>query len=152
MRRATPADAASLGPVFTAARLALGFFPALHTAAEDVAYFAAAVGRDEVFVTEVAGEIAGFCVATPTRLEHLYVHPDHQGRGMGSALFDAVAAARPSGFDLWVFEANERAIAFYEARGCVEVERTDGARNEERLADRRLMWSPSQVSEGRRAR
>ena len=53
---------------------------------------------------------------------------------MGAALFDLVTSLRPDGFCLWVFESNTPARAFYRSRGCVELERTDGAGNEEQLA------------------
>ena len=46
----------------------------------------------------------------------------------------------PSGFCLWVFESNEPARGFYRHHGLVELERTDGAGNEEREPDVRMAW------------
>jgi chorismate mutase len=51
-----------------------------------------------------------------------------------------VTTLRPGGFCLWVFESNEPARAFYRRRGCLELERTDGAANEERAPDIRVAW------------
>ena len=51
-----------------------------------------------------------------------------------------VKARRPDGFCLWVFESNEPARAFYRARGLVDLERTDGAANEEKAPDIRMAW------------
>jgi GNAT superfamily N-acetyltransferase len=138
VRVATSRDAASLGPIFTDARAGLGFLPELHTPEEDIEFFGSTVGRDTVLVTDCGGTVIGFAVVTATRLEHLYVHPDHHGEGHGTALFRAVEEERPDGFDLWVFEENRRARQFYEHLGCREVERTDGTANEERLPDIRL--------------
>jgi len=43
--------------------------------------------------------------------------------------------------ELWVFQRNERARAFYRRHGFVLVEETDGAGNEERTPDARYAWA-----------
>lgn len=56
--------------------------------------------------------------ADPAReraLHMLYVLRAHHGTGAGQALFDAVLGERPA--QLWVAEANPRAIRFYERNG-----------------------------------
>jgi GNAT superfamily N-acetyltransferase len=73
-------------------------------------------------------------------LDDLYIHPDAQGSGVGSALLDLVKAQRPNGFCLWVFESNTPARAFYAARGLVELEHTDGSGNDEKQPDLRMAW------------
>ena len=57
----------------------------------------------------------------------LYVHPDHQGRGIGRRLL-AEIEARVEGDELWleVVDGNDRAYAFYRAHGFEEVERIAG--------------------------
>jgi ribosomal protein S18 acetylase RimI-like enzyme len=58
----------------------------------------------------------------------LYVHPDHQGLGIGSLLLSEVEAM-VEGDQLWleVVDGNEPALAFYRGHGFEEVERvTDG--------------------------
>ena len=57
----------------------------------------------------------------------LYVHPDHQGQGLGGRLLGEVEAM-VEGDALWleVVDGNERAYAFYRARGFEEVERFGG--------------------------
>jgi chorismate mutase len=55
-------------------------------------------------------------------------------------LLELAKAQRPDGFGLWVFESNVPARAFYARYGLVELERTDGAGNEERRPDVRMVW------------
>jgi GNAT superfamily N-acetyltransferase/chorismate mutase len=94
----------------------------------------------DVWVAESGGEPAGYARFGDDWLNDLYVEPGAQGNGVGTALLDLVKAQRPSGFCLWVFESNEPARGFYRARGLVELERTDGAANEERAPDIRMAW------------
>ena len=57
----------------------------------------------------------------------LYVHPDHQGRGIGRRLLAEVEAL-VEGDELWleVVDGNHQAYDFYRAHGFEEVERIDG--------------------------
>ena len=60
----------------------------------------------------------------------LYVRPDYQGCGVGSALYDdAIGAMKQAGSRkalLEVLASNENAVAFYRARGWVpEGRRTE---------------------------
>ena len=98
----------------------------------------------EVWLAERGGEPAGYARWTTTWLDDLYVHPAHQGHGVGSALFELVASARPRGFCLWVFETNAPARGFYARHGCLELERTDGSANEEHAPDIRVAWPGSE--------
>ncbi len=76
-------------------------------------------------------------------LDHLYVVPAWQGRGIGGALLDRARRENPGGLSLWAFVANHRAIAFYGRAGFVEVLRTDGSANEERQPDVQMRWAGS---------
>lgn len=57
----------------------------------------------------------------------LYVHPDHQGLGIGSRLLREIEAL-VEGDDLWleVVDGNVQAVGFYEAHGFAEVEQAPG--------------------------
>ena len=73
-------------------------------------------------------------------IDQLYILPSQQKKGAGSDLL-AVAQSRFPTLELWTFQKNSRARAFYERRGFIEQERTDGSRNEEREPDVRYRWS-----------
>lgn len=104
---------------------------------EHASYIAGlAVGCD-VIVAERDGVPAGFLSHTRGLISHLFVHPDNQGKGIGTALLDDAITRHGPPLHLWVFEANARARALYERRGFVITERTDGSGNEEKLPDMR---------------
>jgi putative acetyltransferase len=140
VRSAEPQDVEAVARLFRMVRTAcLPYLPDLHTPAEDLAFF-----RDRVFhdcTVWVAGETAidGFCAWRPGWVDHLYIRPDCQGRGLGTALL-AQAMARYSLLRLWAFQRNAQALRFYAARGFRVIERTDGSRNEEREPDAMLEW------------
>lgn len=144
IRVAAPRDADAVAEVFIASFDTLTFLPKIHTRQETIDFIANTVLREqEVLVAEQDGRIKGF-VATShgDSLEHLYVHPEAQGRGIGSALLERAKERMPGGFRLWVFQQNAQARRFYEHRGLRVVELTDGAGNEERTPDALYEWRP----------
>lgn len=100
----------------------------------------AVVGHREVWVAEADGALVGLLVLDEAFLDHLYVRPGQQRRGVGTALLDLAKARRPGGFSLWVFETNGPAIALYERCALRLVQRGDGSGNEEGAPDRRYCW------------
>ncbi|SHH09312.1 GNAT family N-acetyltransferase [Halobaculum gomorrense] len=65
-----------------------------------------------------------FCERDDAELRAIYVDPDAQGSGVGTALLEAVIERAPSEFDRLVLETfteNRAARAFYEARGFERV-------------------------------
>jgi GNAT superfamily N-acetyltransferase len=151
LRPATPADAPRVADIhLTSRRAAMPWLAQPHTDDETRAWVGAVlVPSGSVTVAERAGRVVGFAAAAGGWLEHLYVDPAVQGCGAGSLLFAHVQATQPSGFDLWIFQRNAAALAFYARRGCVEVERTDGATNEEREPDVRLRWAAAGAPDAR---
>lgn len=105
-----------------------------------VDYFATEVlPKAEVWVSGAAGDLRAFIAFTPAWVEQLYVHPEHQGRGLGDALLGK-AKAGSRDLQLWTFQGNAQARRFYEARGFVVEEETDGSKNMEREPDVRYRW------------
>ena len=98
-----------------------------------------APGRD-VHVAEADGRIVAVLALHDGWLQDLYVLPEHTGQRLGSQLVHLAQELHPQGLQLWAFQSNVRAIAFYERHGFVQVERTDGATNMERAPDVRMVW------------
>jgi GNAT superfamily N-acetyltransferase len=142
IRRALATDADKVADIFVAARSRMTYLPVVHTEAETRAFFRGLQNREEVWVAEVDGRVVGFAGINEDWLDHLYVYPDAQSAGAGSALLAKVKQQRPAGFQFWAFQQNEGARRFYARHGCVEVEWTDGEGNEERTPDVRLEWRP----------
>jgi GNAT superfamily N-acetyltransferase/chorismate mutase len=143
LRPATAADLPALAEIHLAARRSAGdAFPAGVHPDDDVRAWVAGwdLATYDVWLATVGAQVAGYARWTTTWLDDLYVHPDHQGGGVGTALFETVAAHRPEGFCLWVFVSNEPARAFYRRHGCLELELTDGSGNEEQAPDIRVAW------------
>jgi GNAT superfamily N-acetyltransferase len=140
IRAAAAGDGPGVAVAFGAARAAMTYLPQLHTAAEDVVFFSGVVESADVEVAEVDGRIVGFSAVQRGWFDHLYIEPAHQGQGIGSTLLARAMAAHPDGLLLWVFEPNAGAQALYGSAGFVELERTDGAANEERVPDIKMYW------------
>jgi ribosomal protein S18 acetylase RimI-like enzyme len=104
--------------------------------------------HEDVWLAEENGSPVGFLAIRHSRtegwevLEKLYVDPEAQSRGIGTALLDQAKALRPDGLHLWVFQKNTEAIRFYERHGFKLVKPTDGAGNMEREPDALYSWSP----------
>jgi GNAT superfamily N-acetyltransferase/chorismate mutase len=140
LRPAVAGDADAIADVQIAARSRAAMPPGIHPDHEVRAWLRAKLAEDELWVAEVDGAVAGYARLTPTWLDDLYVAPPYAGQGVGSALLDVAKAQRPGGFCLWVFEMNTPAREFYRRRGLIELERTDGAANEEQAPDLRMAW------------
>ncbi|MBR1269595.1 GNAT family N-acetyltransferase [Bradyrhizobium sp. AUGA SZCCT0222] len=120
---------------------ALPWLTGLHTPEEDCWFY-----RERMFRTcklwgafdDIA--MTGVIAFRDDRIEQLYVLPEAQGRGVGSELLD-VAKRASERLQLWTFQRNAPARRFYEARGFVLVEQTDGAGNEENEPDARYLWT-----------
>jgi GNAT superfamily N-acetyltransferase len=142
IRRGTPADALEVARIFRDSRAeAMPWLPVLHTPEEDTVWFRRALA-EESYIVEEGGDVLGFAVLREDELDALYVAPQSQRRGVGSALFHRAQEARPGGFSWWVFRDNERARRFYETLGGRLLYETDGRGNEEQTPDARYEWRP----------
>jgi GNAT superfamily N-acetyltransferase len=118
-------------------------FPSLHTAEEDATYFADVVFlKSLVYVAEEieTAKILGFIAFDSSRIDHLYLLPEAQRQGLGSQLL-ALAKRDSDKLQLWTFQQNHVARAFYEKHVFREIKLTDGAENEEKQPDVLMEWS-----------
>jgi GNAT superfamily N-acetyltransferase len=93
----------------------------------------------EVWVTEADGAVIALLVLDGDSVDQLYVAPDWTGKGVGSRLLGVAKQRRPTGLQLWAFQANAGACRFYERNGFIATNTTQGD-NEERAPDVRYQW------------
>jgi GNAT superfamily N-acetyltransferase len=101
----------------------------------------------EVAMDRSSSTVVAFMVRNRNELDHLYVHVDWQGRGIGSLLLDRAKARSPGCLELYTFQQNKLAHAFYLSKGFHEVGRgvADFADNpwattREQIADIKYRW------------
>lgn len=143
IRRAQPADAPAIAEVYLRSRAGAGdaIPPGVHPP-EDVHRFVADVvvrDREPWLAVDGAGTAVGVLVLDHDDLDWLWVLPEAQGTGVGTALLRHAQQQRPDGLALWVFASNTPARAFYERHGWRAVRSTDGD-NEEGAPDVRYVW------------
>ncbi|MEP7192133.1 MAG: GNAT family N-acetyltransferase [Actinomycetota bacterium] len=93
-----------------------------------------AIRSGRVTVAEVDGEVVGIASVGSHEdylvLWKLYVLPEYQGKGIGSALVESVVAAATGlhhQIRISYLEGNTLAEAFYRGKGFVEISREPGA-------------------------
>ena len=141
IRRATSEDADAIGGLFVRARDLMPYLPRIPDG-DRPKVGGWIVERHEVWVSDENG-VVGFAGLALGWLDHLYVDPALQSRGIGGALLDHSKALQPAGLQLWVFQKNEGARRFYERHGLELVQETNGRGNEEREPDAQYAWRPS---------
>nr|WP_258044189.1 GNAT family N-acetyltransferase [Streptomyces sp. SM11] len=140
IRRATARGAEAVTGLFLASRAAaMPYLPRVHSDEDTLAWITHVVlpTSTAVWVAEdVGGEALGFAVlAGDDELDHLYLRPDSLRRGIGSRLLAEVRGAVKGPLNLYVFQRNAAARAFYERHGFTAVAFDDGGRNEENEPD-----------------
>jgi ribosomal protein S18 acetylase RimI-like enzyme len=89
-----------------------------HTRGDDLAYFQAVICQKfDVVIALVDDEIVAMMAIAPPEIDQLYVAPEWQRRGVGSALIAEARRRSPERLILDTFQANARARAFYEKQG-----------------------------------
>ncbi|WP_439521630.1 GNAT family N-acetyltransferase [Marivita sp.] len=138
LRPATPLDAGRVGAILSAWIDETPWMPRVHTRAEDIAHADMMVARGWVTVSENE-TITGFLARNADDIHALYIAPTARGQGIGSQLLGD-AMLHEDKLTLWTFQANTRAQTFYKRHGFSEVDRSDGAANDEGLPDIRYQW------------
>ena len=144
IRGARDTDAAAVALLIRQAkRDAMPWLAVPHTLEEDEAWVAHVLlpGHDVYVVTSPADDdrILAVLAFTPGWVDQLYVATSEQGRGLGSRLLRLAQESTAEALQLWTFQRNTRARAFYRRHGFVEMRSTDGD-NEECEPDVLYRW------------
>jgi ribosomal protein S18 acetylase RimI-like enzyme len=85
---------------------------------EDQDYFRDHVLQEnKVFVVESGERPVAFMAMRDDFIDHLYVHPDYQRRGIGKDLLDYARKLSPEHVWLYTLQINQVGRAFYEKNG-----------------------------------
>ena len=85
---------------------------------EDRDYFRDHVLKENhVFVVEIDEHPVAFMAMHDDFIDHLYVHPDYQSRGIGKDLLNFARQRSPEHIWLYTLQINRTARAFYEKNG-----------------------------------
>ncbi len=144
LREARPEEADDLAELFLASRRdALPYLPELHSDEETHQWMRDVVlATCRVWVVTEEARLTGFLALAGDQVEHLYVLPGFQGRGVGGRLLAAAMAASQDHLSLYTFQPNTQARAFYERKGFRAVAFGDGSDNEEAVPDVLYEWVP----------
>jgi len=125
IRRMQPAELPEVVALWTRSkRRALAWLATemAHTPEQDFAYFSGTIcARCDVWVAARVGRPVALMALEGSHVDQLFVDPEAQGRGVGSALLAHAKCLHPSGLSLFTHVRNVRARAFYEARGLRAV-------------------------------
>jgi ribosomal protein S18 acetylase RimI-like enzyme len=75
--------------------------------------------KNTVWVAEMDGRPVAFMAMNGDFIDHLYVDPEYQNRGIGKALLDHARQLSPEHVWLYTLQINVNARAFYEKNGFV---------------------------------
>ena len=116
-------------------------FPELHTPEEDKNFFTNVIfEKDEVYIAEDEHhKIIGFIAFNKEFIDHLYLLPEAQRKGIGSELIH-IAFQHSDELSLWTFQENFGARSFYAKQGFIVIKETDGTDNEEQQPDILFQW------------
>ncbi|MBN3778217.1 GNAT family N-acetyltransferase [Burkholderia sp. Ac-20345] len=141
LRRAIAADAAEVAEVYLQSRNTLASYAPLAHAESAVRDWVANIlvpsGNVTVAVNDqrIVGMAAHVVTDGVAWLDQLYVCPEFKRRGIGSSLLESVKSQTVGRLQLYTFQMNRDAAAFYERHGFVAIAYSDGSRNEEGCPD-----------------
>jgi putative acetyltransferase len=115
-------------------------FPELHSSLEDKNYFSNIFEKDTIYIAEDSlGKLVGFIAFNADFIDHLYLLPEVQRKGLGTDLIK-IAFNYSDCLRLWTFQQNINARSFYTRLGFVALKETDGEENEEKQPDILFEW------------
>jgi ribosomal protein S18 acetylase RimI-like enzyme len=94
-------------------------------------------------IDERTDNAVGIIAIAGGELNQLYIHVGYQRMGIGSRLLQMAKELSPGKLQLFTFEVNKNAQAFYEKHGFTIIGRNH--ENEENLPDLRYEWVKKQI-------
>lgn len=91
-------------------------------------------------------QAVGFIAIKPNEINQLYIHPDYQGKGIGSEFIQMAKSQADSFLELRTFEVNKRAQSFYIKHGFLAS--IGDCDNEEGLQDILFRWDETLPEKG----
>src|SRR4051812_18268757 len=145
-RTASSADAAAVADVYLASRKRfVSFAPLVHSDGEVLDWIRdVLIPKGRVTVVEIESRITGMMVLSTEDgngwIDHMYVHPDHLGSGIGAQLMSRAKSELGPPIRLYTFQENEVARLFYERNGFKVISYGNGSDNEEKCPDILFEW------------
>lgn len=133
-------DAGKVGDILSASNEMMPWLPQMHSAAEEIMYAEEMIKAGWIKLGLADDKVVAFIARYEKDVHALYVMPEWQDQGIGTALIED-AKAECETLTLWSYQANFGATRFYGLRGFVEMERTDGGENDVGLPDIRFEWN-----------
>jgi ribosomal protein S18 acetylase RimI-like enzyme len=120
---------------------ATDWMPRVHPHAEVVKHYESEVATKRQTIVAVDGSrVRGFVTMTPDGfVTALHVEAASRDQGIGGLLLERAKRELSPEVNLYSFQANEKANAFYQRHGFAEINRTSGD-NEENLPDILMEW------------
>ena len=111
-----------------------------HTWDEQLNYLKEIAAKYSVFlaIDKTSDAVVGLMAVGDTELDQLYIHVDYQGRGLGTRLLNLAKGQSSGKLQLYTFEVNQKAQAFYEKHGFTIIAR--GVEENSGMADIRYEW------------
>jgi ribosomal protein S18 acetylase RimI-like enzyme len=115
-----------------------------HSLAEQLHYLQNVVIKENqtyLAIDTQTDKVVGLLAVAGSELNQLYVHVAYQDAGIGTHLLNLAKELSPGKLQLYAFEVNKKAQAFYEKHGFSIIGR--GFEPEWKLADIRYEWAES---------
>jgi ribosomal protein S18 acetylase RimI-like enzyme len=116
----------------------------IHSFNDDLEFLDKELVKDHrvvVVLERSTSKVIGFMASTHDTISQIYLHVDHQNRGLGSVLMSLAKRQSNGRLRLFTFKSNENAQRFYKRHGFKIVKY--GFENELGLEDIEYEWSAS---------
>ena len=97
----------------------------------------------KIWTAKKDGKLAGFLALEENFIDQLYIYAEFQNRGLGGFFVEQSKKIFPDFLELYTFDSNENAVAFYEKHDFKIIER--GIAPDEKMPDVKMQWKSAGV-------